>query len=134
MQSLVGTESTYGDLLLPFVLMGIGLALVMSPMSTAAMNAVDVTKSGVASGILSMWRMIGGTFGVAVLGAIFQAEAGAAIGGSPVAFVDALGTSLTIGAAVTLAGAVIAALTLSGSVRRAPAGDAVAEAQAAAGV
>jgi hypothetical protein len=42
----------------------------MSPMSTAAMNAVEPTKAGVASGILSMWRMVGGTFGVAVMGAL----------------------------------------------------------------
>jgi hypothetical protein len=41
----------------------------MSPMSTAAMNSVDRTKAGVASGILSMTRMVGSTFGVAVLGA-----------------------------------------------------------------
>ena len=34
------------------------------------MNAVDRTKAGVASGILSMNRMVGGTFGVAVLGAL----------------------------------------------------------------
>jgi hypothetical protein len=39
-------------------------------MSTAAMNAVDPAKAGVASGILSMNRMVGGTFGVAVLGAL----------------------------------------------------------------
>ena len=30
--------------------MGLGIGLTMSPMSTAAMNAVDVTKAGVASG------------------------------------------------------------------------------------
>ena len=61
------------DLLLPaFVLMGIGMALVMSPMSTAAMNAVEPQKAGVGSGILSMSRMVGGTFGVAALGALFQ--------------------------------------------------------------
>jgi hypothetical protein len=47
----------------------------MSPMSTAAMNAVVPQKAGVASGILSMSRMVGGTFGVAVLGAIFQSLA-----------------------------------------------------------
>jgi hypothetical protein len=41
-------------------------------MSTAAMNAVPATKAGVASGILSMNRMVGGTFGVALLGTIFQ--------------------------------------------------------------
>jgi hypothetical protein len=39
-------------------------------MSTAAMNAVEPAKAGVASGILSMSRMVGGTFGVAVLGAL----------------------------------------------------------------
>ena len=49
--------------------MGIGIGLTMSPMSTAAMNAVDRTKAGVAVGILSMSRMVGGTLGVAVLGA-----------------------------------------------------------------
>jgi hypothetical protein len=41
-------------------------------MSTAAMNAVETTKAGVASGILSMSRMVGGTFGVAAIGALFQ--------------------------------------------------------------
>ena len=55
--------------------MGVGMALVMSPMSTAAMNAVADTKAGVASGILSMNRMIGGTLGVAVIGAVFQGAA-----------------------------------------------------------
>jgi hypothetical protein len=60
--------------LLPgFILMGIGMGLVMSPMSTAAMNAVDRTKAGVASGTLSMSRMVGGTFGVAVMGALVAA-------------------------------------------------------------
>ena len=36
-----------------FVLMGIGMGLVMSPMTTAGMNAVEQSKAGVASGILS---------------------------------------------------------------------------------
>jgi hypothetical protein len=45
---------------------------VMSPMSTAAMNSVPAQKAGVGSGILSMSRMVGGTFGVAALGALFQ--------------------------------------------------------------
>jgi hypothetical protein len=41
-------------------------------MSTAAMNSVASSKAGVASGILSMNRMVGGTFGVAVLGAMIS--------------------------------------------------------------
>lgn len=56
-----------------FVLMGLGMGLIMSPMSTAAMNAVEVTKAGVASGVLSMSRMVGGTFGVAAMGALIAA-------------------------------------------------------------
>jgi EmrB/QacA subfamily drug resistance transporter len=66
----ITTHSSYGYLVVSFVLQGLGIGFVMSPMSTAAMNAVDRTKAGVASGILSMTRMVGSTFGVAALGAI----------------------------------------------------------------
>jgi len=69
-QSHLTVHSTYTTLLPGFILMGIGMGFVMSPMSTAAMNSVEQTKAGVASGILSMNRMVGGTFGVAILGAM----------------------------------------------------------------
>jgi EmrB/QacA subfamily drug resistance transporter len=69
-QSHLQTSSNYGALVGGFVLLGIGMGLVMSPMSTAAMNAIDASKAGLAGGILSMNRMVGGTFGVAVLGAL----------------------------------------------------------------
>ncbi|HEY1451316.1 MAG TPA: MFS transporter [Solirubrobacteraceae bacterium] len=69
-QSHLTVSSGYGALLPGFMLMGIGMGFVMSPMSLAAMNAVDRAKAGVASGILSMNRMVGGTFGVAILGAL----------------------------------------------------------------
>ena len=72
LQTRIDVGTGYGLLLPAFVLMGIGMALVMSPMSTAAMNAVEPQKAGVGSGILSMSRMVGGTFGVAALGALFQ--------------------------------------------------------------
>jgi len=65
---------TFSAILPGFIVLGAGIGLTMSPMSTAAMNAVSKTKAGVASGVLSMFRMIGGTFGVAALGALFQSE------------------------------------------------------------
>jgi predicted MFS family arabinose efflux permease len=71
----IDPSTTYSDLFGSFILMGIGMALVMSPMSTAAMNAVADAKAGIASGILSMNRMVGGTLGIAVIGAVFQAAA-----------------------------------------------------------
>jgi EmrB/QacA subfamily drug resistance transporter len=72
-QSRIDTTTGFGYLLPAFMVMGLGIGLVMSPMSAAAMNAVDRTKAGVASGTLSMARMVGGTFGVAALGALVAA-------------------------------------------------------------
>ena len=47
-QSRIDVDTTYGYLLPAFMAMGLGIGLVMSPMSTAAMNAVDRAKAGVA--------------------------------------------------------------------------------------
>ena len=68
----IAVDSGYLDLLPGFMLLGVGIALTMSPMTSAAMNAVPVQKAGIASGILSMFRMVGGSLGVAITGAIFQ--------------------------------------------------------------
>src|ERR1035438_5703311 len=89
-------DSGYASLLPGFVLMGIGMGFVMSPMSTAAMNSVEQTKAGVASWILSMNRMVGGTFGVAILGAMV-----ATLGRSKI---DQLLPHLPAGARARLAG------------------------------
>ena len=72
LQTRIDVDTGYGLLLPAFMIMGVGIALVMSPMSTAAMNSVVAQKAGVASGILSMSRMVGATFGVAAMGALFQ--------------------------------------------------------------
>src|SRR3954466_2643111 len=69
LQSQITVDTGYGTLLPAFILLGMGIALTMSPMSTAAMNSVAVSKAGVASGVLSMGRMVGGSLGVAVTGA-----------------------------------------------------------------
>ena len=52
LQTRIDVDTGYGLLLPAFILLGIGMALVMSPMSTAAMNAVSADKAGVASGVL----------------------------------------------------------------------------------
>jgi EmrB/QacA subfamily drug resistance transporter len=70
--SQIAVDSGYLDLLPGFLLLGVGIAMTMSPMTSAAMNAVTVDKAGIASGVLSMFRMIGASLGVAVTGAIFQ--------------------------------------------------------------
>jgi EmrB/QacA subfamily drug resistance transporter len=70
--SRIAVDSSYLDLLPGFMLLGIGVAMTMSPMTSAAMNAVPVQKAGIASGVLSMFRMVGGSLGIAITGAIFQ--------------------------------------------------------------
>ena len=103
LQAQIDTTSGYGALIIPFFLMGLGIALTMSPMSTAAMNAVAEAKAGLASGLLSMARMVGGTFGVAVLGAIFQGQARASLDSSlagvgiPAERIDAIAEQLGSG-------------------------------------
>jgi EmrB/QacA subfamily drug resistance transporter len=79
-QSFLSVDSTIWFLMPGFFLMGVGIAFVMSPMSTAAMNSVDRTKAGVASGVLSMSRMVGGSFGVASMGALIIALGGSRLG------------------------------------------------------
>jgi EmrB/QacA subfamily drug resistance transporter len=76
----IAVDSSYLDLLPGFMLLGIGIAMTMSPMTSAAMNAVPVQKAGIASGVLSMFRMVGGSLGVAVTGAIFQALVSSQLG------------------------------------------------------
>ena len=125
----IAVDSSYGELLPGFMLLGIGIALTMSPMTSAAMNAVAVEKAGVASGVLSMFRMVGGSLGVAVTGAIFQGAVGNPETASPLEFVDALGHAMTVSAVVALAGAVIGAAAIRA--KRKPVSPAEAEAAAA---
>ena len=101
-QSFLSVGSGFGFLAPGFILMGIGMGFIMSPMSTAAMNAVDRTKAGVAGGILSMSRMIGGTLGIAVLGALVGNPA------DPAGYVASLGDGLFVGSIVAAVGAVVA--------------------------
>ena len=123
--SRVDASTTYNDLLPAWILLGIGIGMTMSPMSTAAMNAVDVDKAGVASGTLQMFRMVGGTIGVAATGAIFQSKLGdfnpaALASGGPAAatnFTDALGSAMALGAVVTAVGAVIAFVVIRGKAK-----------------
>ena len=106
-QSRIEVDTSYAFLAPAFVLMGLGMGLVMSPMSMAAMNAVDRSKAGVASGTLSMFRMVGGTFGVAALGALVAAvgrhDLEQSLPGMPAGARDALVDGLGSGAGLETA-------------------------------
>ncbi|MBS1864111.1 MAG: MFS transporter [Actinobacteria bacterium] len=73
----VGATTSYGFILVGYVLFGIALGLVYAPMSTAAMAAMPGDKVGIASGVLSMVRVLAGAVALAGTGAIFHALLGA---------------------------------------------------------
>ena len=110
----LAVHSSYTELLPGFMLLGVGIALTMSPMTTAAMNAVPVQKAGIASGVLSMFRMVGGSLGIAITGAIFQGSVGSSnfSAVTPQKFVDALSSAMTVSAAVALFGALVAVVAI----------------------
>ena len=51
---------------------GIGMALAMTPTTAAAMGSVPVDKAGVGSAVLNSMRQVGGSLGIAVMGAIID--------------------------------------------------------------
>ena len=64
--------SGYGRLLPGYLLFGVALGLVYAPMSSAAMAAMPSEKTGIASGVLAMDRVLAGALALAVTGAVFQ--------------------------------------------------------------
>ncbi len=57
------------------VLMGLGLGLTISPTNTDSLNRVAGPERGQASGLVQTARQLGGTFGLAVVGAVIAAFA-----------------------------------------------------------
>jgi EmrB/QacA subfamily drug resistance transporter len=106
----VGIGSDFWTLLPALVLGGIGMAMTMSPMTSAAMASVPVDKAGVGSGVLNSFRQVGGSLGIALMGAIvashIHAPASSPLGQQE--FVNGLHAALAVSAAITFLGAVVA--------------------------
>ncbi|HEX8752293.1 MAG TPA: hypothetical protein VF731_02650, partial [Solirubrobacterales bacterium] len=64
--------TSYGVLLVGYLLFGIALGLVYAPMSTAAMAAMPAAKVGIAAGVLAMDRLVAGAVALAATGAVFH--------------------------------------------------------------
>ena len=112
--SRVGVDSTFWSLLPGLVLSGIGMALTTAPMTSAALSAIPADKSGVGSAVLNSFRQTGRGLGIALMGAIIGAEAGAAdsLAAGPTEYVEGFAFALQVCAGIALAGALIAATTI----------------------
>jgi EmrB/QacA subfamily drug resistance transporter len=107
----LGLDESFLVLLPALLIGGIGMSMTMTPTTAAAMSAVAVDKAGVGSAVLNSARQVGGSLGIAVMGAIVASgvSAAAAAGDSPKeAFLHGFHDALRIGAILCLAGAVVA--------------------------
>src|SRR5213082_2506167 len=112
----ISTPTTpYADLVGPFFLSGIGMALFFAPVANVVLSSVRPEEEGQASGANNAIRELGGVFGVAVLASIFAHYGGY---GAPQHFVDGLRPAVWVGAGLVGVGA-LAALAIPGRRREA---------------
>jgi EmrB/QacA subfamily drug resistance transporter len=76
MLSRVGVETSYLWLAMSMLVLGLGMGLVMPVIVLAVQNAVDPRDLGTATSSTTFFRSIGGSFGVAIFGAIFSNRLG----------------------------------------------------------
>jgi EmrB/QacA subfamily drug resistance transporter len=104
--SRLGAHESFWVLLPGLLIGGIGMGTTMTPVTAAAMSAVPVDKAGVGSAVLNSGRQVGGSLGIAVMGAIVAAGAGSAH--TPEAFLGGFHDALRVASALALAGAIVA--------------------------
>ena len=80
--ALVGT-----DLIAPMALAGLGLTLLVVPLTDVSLAQTSVVNAGAASGVLGTFQQVGSAIGVAVVGVVFFGTVGDAF--SPAALRDA---------------------------------------------
>jgi MFS family permease len=109
----IGTAANAGisySLLLPaFIIGGLGMGLAFAPLSATVMTGLPAARQGEASGVYNTLRQLGGVFGVAVLGAIFQG-----IVRVPSQFIAGFHTTLQVAAAFLIVGAAASLLLPNG--------------------
>ena len=95
----------YADIVAPFAISGIGMAMFWAPVANVVLSSVPREGEGPASGANNAIRELGGVLGVAVLAAVFAHAGSYATGQS---FVDGLKPAVWIGVVVVALGSVAA--------------------------
>src|SRR6266540_1967683 len=107
MAALSTATIPYWQLVGPFMVSGLGMAMFWAPVANVVLSAVRREEEGQASGAQNAIRELGGVFGVAVLASVWSQYGSYSSGPS---FVDGMLPALWIGAAIVLVGAVAAFL------------------------
>ena len=93
---------------------GFGMSLAMTPTTAAAMGSVPVDKAGVGSAVLNSMRQVGGSLGIALIGAIVAASISVeqTSPNYPAQFVEGYHNALHVAAGIAIVGAVVAVTTV----------------------
>jgi predicted MFS family arabinose efflux permease len=117
--STLGVNESYWALVPGMLLGGIGMPAVMTPASAAAMSGVSADKAGVGSAVLNSSRQVGGSLGIALMGAIMAHEIRGSRAAEP--FVHGFSRGLLVAAGIAFAGAIVAVTTVRSHASPSPA-------------
>jgi MFS family permease len=124
--SLVQTDSDYAVLVPGMAVLGVGTGLFYSAVFTSAVSVLDEARASLASGIVYMLQVAGGSVGLGIATTIVTGAAGSVsvAGVQAAAFVHGLQVTFRVSAVVAGVGFLIALLFVGGpvaSLRRSPA-------------
>jgi EmrB/QacA subfamily drug resistance transporter len=120
-------NSSFWNILPGLLVGGVGLAVTMAPTTAAAMGSVPVAKAGVGSAVINSMRQVGGSLGIAVMGALVATSVNVKPS-NPLwvnEFVVGYHRAVHLGAGLVLVGAIISVLTVRELPRREGAAESV---------
>ncbi|HEX5145555.1 MAG TPA: MFS transporter, partial [Conexibacter sp.] len=121
--SLLSAGAGYPVLVPGMVVLGVGVGLFYSAVTTFAIGALDESRASLAGGILYMFQIAGGSVGLGIATTIVSTAAGrqAQAGGTAgAAFADGLQTTLRVSGALAIAGLLVALLLVGRGTRSDP--------------
>jgi EmrB/QacA subfamily drug resistance transporter len=65
-------HSSFWNIVPGLLVGGVGMAITMAPTTAAAMGSVPIDKAGVGSAVINSMRQVGGSLGIAVMGALVR--------------------------------------------------------------
>jgi EmrB/QacA subfamily drug resistance transporter len=105
--SRLGAHSDFYNLLPALVIGGFGMAMSMAPLTSAAMGSIPTDKAGVGSAVINSMRQVGGSVGLALMGAIIASQ-GAATAHAPFT-IHGFQLGLRVSSGIAACGCLIAA-------------------------
>jgi len=112
--SMLDASSNFWNILPGLILGGFGMSLAMTPTTAAAMSSVPVDKAGVGSAVLNSMRQVGGSLGIALMGAIVATSVNVEPRDPAYMnqFVEGYQNALHVAAAIAIVGAIVAVATV----------------------